>query len=156
MQRHVALSVLEFLAQPGRRIPVHVALPAVSGEADDLRVVGEILLEGQAFAQLATLYLDVEMSTLIAQPCGRCLKPLETPFTLREAFTVPIPPAADEVDVRPTAVSLILSSHNPNAFCRADCKGLCPKCGMDLNEDPSHVCAKRDRDSRRLGDFLGS
>lgn len=152
----MGISVLEFLAHPGKRLSVQVALPPVSGEADDLRVVGEIRLDGHAFAQLATLYLDVEMDTVIAQPCGRCLKPLETPFRLHEAFTVPIPPTADEVDVRPTAVSLVLSSHNPNVRCRPDCRGLCPTCGADLNDDPAHVCAKQDRGTRRLGDLLGS
>jgi uncharacterized protein len=152
----MALSVQEFLACPGRRVPVRTVLAPVPGETDDLRVVGEIRLDGEAFAQLSTLYLDVEMTAMIAQPCGRCLKPLETTFSLHESFTVPIPPTADAVDVRPTVVSLILSAHNPNAFCRADCRGLCMKCGADLNENPSHVCTKRARDSRRLGDLLGS
>lgn len=152
----MALSVLQFLAHPGRRFPVQTVLAPVPGEADDLRVVREIRLDGEAFAQLATLYLDVDMVTTIAQPCGRCLRPLETPFSLHESFTVAIPPTADEVDVRPTAVSLILSAHYPHALCRSDCRGLCPRCGADLNEAPSHVCAKQDRESCRLGDFLES
>ena len=150
----MALNVLEFVAQPGRRIPIDVVLAPVPGEADDLRVVGEIHMRGQGFAQLATLYIDVERTTTIAQPCGRCLLPIEAPFSLRESFTVPIPPTADAVDVRPAAVSLLLSAHNPNVLCRPDCRGLCPKCGADLNEDPSHACPERDPGTRRLGDIL--
>jgi len=148
------LSVLEFLAHPGRRFPVEMVLEAVDDETHDLRTVREVRLEGEAFAQLATLYVDVEMTAVIAQPCGRCLKSLETPFVLREAFTVRIPPTADEVAVRPTIVSVILSAHNPNALCRPACRGLCGTCGADLNEDPRHVCTERDRENRRLGDFL--
>jgi uncharacterized protein len=94
------------------------------------------------------------MTAIVAQPCGRCLKPLETPFVLREEFTVRIPPTADEVDVRPTIVSLILTAHNPNALCRPDCHGLCKTCGADLNENHHHVCAERDQERRKLGDFL--
>lgn len=150
------LSVLDFLAHPGRRFPVQAVLPAVGGETDDLRVVGDIRLEGEAFAQLGTLYMDVEMTTSIAQPCGRCLRPLETRFVLRESFTIPIPPTADAVDVRPTAVSLILSAHGPHVLCRPDCRGLCTTCGDDLNENPRHVCGERRQERRTLGDFLGS
>jgi uncharacterized metal-binding protein YceD (DUF177 family) len=148
------LSVLEFLAHPGCRFPVRMVLDAVDDETHDLRTVREIRLEGEAFAQLATLYVDVEMTAIVAQPCGRCLKPLETPFVLREEFTVRIPPTADEVDVRPTIVSLILTAHNPNALCRPDCHGLCKTCGADLNENHHHVCAERDQERRKLGDFL--
>jgi uncharacterized protein len=150
----MGLGVLEFLAHPGRRFPVDAVLAPVPDETDDIRVVGEIHLQGEAFAQLSTLYVDVEMATSIAQPCGRCLKPLDTPFSLRESFTVPIPPTADEVEVRPAAVSLILTAHYPHVFCRPDCRGLCPTCGADLNEDPRHVCAKGNRKTRTLGDFL--
>jgi uncharacterized protein len=150
------LSVLEFLAHPGRRFPVETVLAAAPDETDDLRVVGEVRLDGEAFAQLGTLYLDVEMTAIIAQPCSRCAKPLEQPFALRESFTVSIPPAADSVDVRPAVVSLILTAHNPNVLCRPNCRGLCPTCGADLNEDPLHACATCDRESRRLGDFLPS
>ncbi len=152
----MTLSVLEFLAHPGRRFPVKTVLAAVPDETDDLRVVGEIRLDGEAFAQLGTLYLDVEMTTIISQPCGRCARPLEQPFALREAFTASIPPAADAIDVRPAAVSLLLTAHNPNVLCRSDCLGLCPSCGADLNDNPRHACATRDRESRRLGDFLPS
>jgi uncharacterized protein len=148
------LSVLEFLAHPGCRFPVRTVLEAVDDETHDLRTVREIRLEGEAFAQLATLYVDVEMTAVIAQPCGRCLKLLETAFVLREAFTVRIPPTADEVNVRPTIVSLILTAHNPNALCRPDCRGLCRTCGADLNENHHHVCAERDQERRRLRDFL--
>jgi uncharacterized metal-binding protein YceD (DUF177 family) len=148
------LSVLEFLAHPGRRFPVETVLEAVDDETHDPRTVREIRLEGEAFAQLATLYVDVEMTAIVAQPCGRCLKPLETPFVLRETFTVLVPPTADEVDVRPTLVSLILTAHNPNALCRPDCRGLCTTCGADLNEAPHHVCAERNPERRKLGDFL--
>lgn len=152
----MSLHVSEFLARPGRHLPVQTVLAAVPDETDDLRVVGEICLDGEAFAQLGTMYLDVEMTTTISQPCGRCARLLERPFTLRESFTVSIPPTAETIDVRPAAVSLLLSAHNPNVQCRPDCRGLCPSCGADLNDEPRHACAKRDRESQRLGDFLPS
>jgi uncharacterized metal-binding protein YceD (DUF177 family) len=152
----MALCVLEFVSNPGRRFEIHEVLTPVPDETDDLRAVGDVHLDGVAFAQLGTLYLDVEMRTTISQPCGRCARPLDRPFTLHESFTVPIPPTADAVDVRPMVVSLILSAHNPHVLCRADCRGLCPACGADLNETQDHVCTKAPPSSQRLRDFLSS
>ena len=33
-------------------------------------------------------------------------------------------------------------------LCRPDCRGLCPECGQDLNDNPSHAHADDDVDPR--------
>ncbi|MDD5219691.1 MAG: hypothetical protein PHV11_03895 [Candidatus Bipolaricaulis sp.] len=150
------LDVLEYLDQPGRRFALHAVLDGFDAEEGGVRTVEDVLLEGEVFVQLSTLYLDVEIEARIVQPCGRCLTTVDSLFRLRESFTLPIPPQAASVDVRPLVVQLALSAHDPNVLCRPDCRGLCPVCGRDLNLDPQHRHAPEDRDRRRLGDFLGS
>lgn len=149
----MGIPVAQFLAHPGRRFPLHVVILPTE-RIDDVRTIDGIRLDGQAFAQLGTLYLEVSMTAVISQPCGRCLAPMALPFTLQETFHVPIPPSADDVDVWRTAVSLMLSAHDPNALCRPDCRGLCPSCGADLNEAPNHACKPDDVERRTLGEYL--
>ncbi|MGD9675082.1 MAG: DUF177 domain-containing protein [Candidatus Bipolaricaulia bacterium] len=149
------LDVLAYLDQPGRRFPVHAILDGSDAEEGGVRTVEDVVLEGEAFVQLSTLYLDVEIEARIVQPCGRCLTTVESRFHLHESFTLPIPPQATSVDVRPHVVRLALSAHDPNVICRPDCRGLCPVCGQDLNLDPLHGHAPGGPDRRRLGDFLG-
>lgn len=134
---------------------MHAVLAGSDTEIGGVRTIGEIRLDGEAFAQLSTLYLDVDIAAHIAQPCGRCLTPIDASFALRESFTLPIPPQAKAVDVRPHVVELVLSAHDPNVLCRADCRGLCPICGEDLNRHPDHRHAADDAERRRLGEFLG-
>ena len=43
-------------------------------------------------------------------------------------------PADGQVDLRETAESFLLLSLPSRYLCRADCRGLCPECGRDLNE----------------------
>jgi uncharacterized protein len=152
----MTISVLEFLDQPGRRLPVHTRLDGSDVEVDGVRTVGEIRLDGEAFAQLSTLYLDVDIVARIFEPCRRCLAPIDISFPLRESFTLPIPPQAETVDVRQHVVRLVLSAHDANALCRADCRGLCPVCGEDLNRHPNHRHARNGEERRHLGDFLDS
>ena len=37
------------------------------------------------------------------------------------------------------AFANIVSALPLNPLCKPDCKGLCPQCGLDLNESPEHV-----------------
>jgi uncharacterized protein len=148
------IDVVEFLAHPGRRFPVRIVLPGINEDDVDLRTVGRIELDGQAFAQLGTLYLDVDLRAEIDQPCRRCLTPIHRDFVLHEAFEIPIPPGAESVEVRPLALTLVLSADDPNVLCRPDCRGLCPICGVDLNDHPDHVCSDATGDRRALRDYM--
>jgi len=114
-------------------------------DPESLCTVESIELDGEAFAQLSTLYLDVTIRAKLVQPCRRCLRPVRSTLELDETFEIPIPPTAETVDVLPVVLRLVLSAHEPNVLCRDDCRGLCPACGIDLNRHPDHVCEKDDR-----------
>lgn len=56
-------------------------------------------------------------------------------------------PRADELDLRPAIREEWLLAAPTFALCRDDCKGLCPRCGADLNAGP-HDCSQRESDRR--------
>ncbi len=149
----MSISVVRFLTYPGRRFPIEATLRGEDSDIDGLRTIHDITVEGEGFAQLGTLYLDVTLRAHISEACRRCLTPIDQPFSIHEVFEVPIPPGAESVKVRPAAVELLLSAHDPNVLCRPDCAGLCPTCGVDLNERPGHVCP-HEEDRRTLKDLL--
>jgi len=151
----MALEIRSFVENEGQRFPLQETLHG-RGEADDLlRTVEKITLDGQAFAQLSTLYLAVHITAAVRQPCRRCLAPVTETVELDEEFEVPIPPGVEEVDLWPDAVRLVLSAHDPNVLCREDCRGLCPLCGVDLNREPDHRCDLEEEDkTRTLRDYL--
>ena len=77
--------------------------------------------------------------------CRRCLTPVGQPFALEgsELFR----PATDvwedgyalkdaTIDLEPMARDLIALELPANPLCRPDCKGLCSRCGADLNDGP--------------------
>ena len=51
-----------------------------------------------------------------------------------------IDPRADELDLRPAIREEWLVAAPSFALCREDCKGLCARCGADLNAGP-HECS---------------
>ncbi len=151
------LQLADFLAHPGKHIPFAIDLDAdrASAQLAEGRFVTDIHVEGEAFVQLATLYLRVKINTVVEQPCSRCLAPVRSTVDLAESFTVPIGTTETSTDLLPQVVAFIRNSLDPHPLCRPDCKGLCPVCGINLNEHPDHVCPQLVKHDRpRLGDFL--
>jgi uncharacterized protein len=81
----------------------------------------------------------------------RCLEPAAPVFTV-DAREVSQPSAGEElsspyveagvVDLRAWARDALALVLPATALCRADCAGLCPVCGIDLNTaDPDHAHA---------------
>jgi len=150
----MTLQVREFVSHAGQRFPILVTLPGDAEADDQLRIVEAITLEGEAFAQLSTLYLSVRITAPVRQPCRRCLTPVTSVVDLQEEFEVPIAPGNDTVELRPDAVRLVLSAHDPNVVCREDCRGLCPVCGANLNRQPDHDCHPGEEETRTIRDRL--
>ncbi len=80
--------------------------------------------------------------------CVRCLKdfsqPLHTTFSELYAFdqrstteTDLILPEDGNIDLEPIVREALLIEFPISPICREDCKGLCPVCGQNLNEELS-------------------
>lgn len=117
-----------------------------------------------------SILLDGRLQTTIRLICSRCLEPFEfaidTSFSAtaiaddpalgKDSFTGDVELSADEMDVIPyvgenidlrqeIAQQLIMAlPFKP--LCHDDCKGLCSRCGIDLNHH-SCQCEKLDQSS---------
>ncbi len=151
----MTLDIREFLATPGHRLPVDIQLVLPEElSADNDWTIAEIQITGEAFAQLSTLYIEADIHAKVTQPCRRCLAPVHTTDVISEPFELPIAPGLDHVDVLPVVLQLIQSIHDPHVVCSRSCRGLCPTCGANLNENADHVCPESASDRKTLRDYL--
>jgi uncharacterized protein len=93
-------------------------------------------------------YWHGQISGDITGECRRCLNPAHAHVedeshiiyaepgetTDDDPDVYPIDPAAHELDLRPAIREEWLLAQPRYVLCRPDCKGLCPRCGKDLNE----------------------
>lgn len=151
----MTLNVREFVATPGHRFPVDFKLhpPRELFANGDWRV-DEIHITGEAFAQLSTLYMEVDVRASITQLCRRCLTPVDVVDVVSEPFELQILPDSDVVDVLPVVLQLIQTVHDPHVVCSNTCRGLCPTCGVNLNENSDHICPEESSDRKTLRDYL--
>jgi uncharacterized protein len=89
------------------------------------------------------------LHTSVLAACRRCLVPVTLPvaadvgalFTQDpegedDPDTYPLPRDAMLLDVSPAVREELLLAVPAYVLCRDDCRGLCPRCGQDLNAGP--------------------
>ncbi|HVO31418.1 MAG TPA: DUF177 domain-containing protein [bacterium] len=104
-----------------------------------------------------TVHVEGEAHATIHPPCARCLKPVTTALDPQIALSLLPARAADveakaedvqladeelddytysndEIDVGAILNEQLLLERPFRILCSEDCKGLCPNCGLDLNE----------------------
>lgn len=109
------------------------------------------------------------VSTRWEGECRRCLSPIDGQLEgqVREIFrrgggadegTYPM--AEDHLNLRDMVMDALFSALPVLPLCRADCRGICPRCGAELNVAPCD-CAEVEADPRwsaldpLLGKLLG-
>lgn len=105
-----------------------------------VKVTGDVTNHAGA----VTLRMQIDFSLMVT--CDRCLKRLVRDFSYQEEHIVVrsleseedeadyIVARAESIDPEEIAVMDLLLELPTKMLCREDCKGLCPKCGCDLNE----------------------
>jgi uncharacterized protein len=119
---------------PGVHLPPDLDLADVIGTARVTRTAQGLLVQ-------------VRMAGTTITECSRCLgeasQRLEIDFTELYAFTPNsvtesglYVPETGILDLAPIVREEMVLATPINALCRPDCKGLCPVCGENLNENP--------------------
>ena len=121
-------------------------------------------LRAQRIGDMIEIEGDIETSVYLT--CNRCLQPFKTPLKSQFAFTYMrrAPDAiensesqeielraedmgivyfqGEKINLEDTIQEQVVMAFPLRALCKKGCKGLCPKCGVDLNEDPCN-CERR-------------
>ena len=123
--------------------PADLGLAVISvpeGSDIDLDLRLEAVVEGVLVTGTATVQLQGE--------CSRCLTELESDmsFDLQELFFHPGREMVEDerlvddesVDLEGPLRDAVVLELPFMPLCREDCRGLCPECGANLNENPDH------------------
>ena len=150
------LDLRKILETPGASEPFEVTL-----DPEQLRI-GAIQgfkrppeARGEVVNTAGLLNLRGELTAEMTCVCDRC----GTVFDRKKVMALAVPLAADVsdeaspevfaiegdgVDVSEIAETCFILDMEQKVLCRDDCKGLCPRCGKDLNEGPCGCTASGD------------
>jgi uncharacterized protein len=103
------------------------------------RIEGDVVLECSRCLADANAHVDDEAHIIFAESGDE--------NTTDDPDVYELDPRALELDLRPAIREEWLLAAPSFALCREDCKGLCPRCGADLNAG-SHDCSQQEADPR--------
>ncbi len=140
----------------------------IGGLYEDIQVK-EFLRGGVTFIRTRDgVLVTGRLDTMIEMDCDRCLEPLDVPVTinLEEEFLptidiltgMRIPRAEDAeeatridehhiLDLTEVVRQELMLAGPMHPLCREDCRGLCPRCGKNLNEGPC-ACPPEEMETR--------
>src|SRR5689334_18314915 len=156
-RKPLVLDTRELGRRPGSMRHVSVQVPApndlgtpVIGVAPDSPITLDLRLEAVMEGVLVSGTAQVH----VTGECSRCLDPvsLDREVELQELFAYPgsggsdpddeLPELVDDhLDLEPTLRDAVVLDPPASPLCRDDCEGLCPECGVrleDVEADHSH------------------
>ncbi len=137
-----------------QRFALELAADAASTSSESLEFLSPLRVFGSAVAQMDSVHVEAEIRGRVFIPCRRCLKPVEREIETGLEMDVTVGEQEQVVDLFPDVIAVAVAGISLNVLCREDCRGLCPTCGVNLNDDPDHQCEETEDRPRRLGDLL--
>ena len=116
-------------------------------------VIHPVVVDGQIMNRAGVLHCELQADTTLRSVCSRCAKEFDDPVTVvfscvlaedkqEEENEDIVVLENDEVDLADLARTAFILDMDTTTLCSEDCKGLCPGCGVNLNEEPCR-CKKQ-------------
>jgi uncharacterized protein len=153
----LVVNALELLRRPGSLKDVTCEVEPDAVELHDGRLVPESTVDVDLVCSSLSngIVIEGKISARFHGECRRCLSPvtgrIDTPVRelYQETITDPdaFPIENDQIDLRPLVRETVLLELPDAPLCSADCRGLCPVCGVDRNATACS-CSTEARDPR--------
>ena len=146
----------------------------LKNECPDLEATpgkGPLMLRGRLTRARDDVFFHGTLRGVLELPCARCLERAELALDLPITVTfLPDEPDEDDddkedehvagfdgdsIDLGPQVREQIILGFPINCFCRPDCAGLCPTCGVNRNQDPCDCAAHAEQPRTPLAKVLG-
>ena len=152
------LDVRRILNTPGQKLPFRFELDLSDVDFGGRCPVAEpVSVEGQVRNEAGVLELELTAQTILDSVCDRCAKEFRNPKSVSFRCILAEEKQDEEneeivlledgtVDVEDLARTAFILEMDTKTLCSEDCKGLCPRCGADLNFGP--CSCKKELDPR--------
>lgn len=143
------IQVKSILHTPGKHLDFHFEMDLSDVEfAGRYPISRPVIVEGEVRNRADVLYLELTAQTTLDAVCDRCgkafLQEKVVPFRCilaeevqnEDSDEIVLLEDDDQVDVGELARTEFILEMDTKTLCSEDCKGLCSRCGADLNLGP--------------------
>ncbi len=123
------------IPRDGLEISEELDADAFGFGADEFKVVSPLKVSGHVHKARDLLSAQMAVSAKYEFVCARCLEPVVVSRKDDFEFCVDIDSTTDFVDLGEEIRQEMLLNISMIVLCKEDCKGLCPSCGVNLNNE---------------------
>lgn len=127
-------------------------LPRISETLVDVSRTSDERVAGTITYANPLILIEGIVTATITYVCSRCLSEFERPFKTRLTATYTTDDAetdddipllsTDIIDITENVEEAMFLSLDDRPLCRPDCRGLCPECGVNRNDETCHCETK--------------
>lgn len=162
------LRLSKIMETPDSVLPFETALDLSSLRFGNCCPVTEpVLANGTVRNAAGVLLLEAELHTVLHGVCDRCASDFSRPYSV-QAHAVLVPELANEdeadewtfllkegaADLDEILTTAFVLHMDSTLLCKPDCKGLCCRCGKNLNDGPCNCRPEMDPRLAVLGQLL--
>jgi len=103
-------------------------------DTDLIKFLSPIKAKAVISKSYGAVKVSLTLSSLVNISCGRCLEEKKQDFNREIEFNYAVDKSDSMLDLDPDIREEIILGYPIKSLCKIDCKGLCPKCGANLNE----------------------
>jgi len=103
-------------------------------ESDLIKFSGPIKARAVVNKSYNAVNVNLSLDSIISINCGRCLKEEKRVFNLEIRLDYAIDKLDPIIELDEDIRGEIILDYPIKPLCKVDCKGLCAKCGANLNE----------------------
>ncbi len=98
------------------------------------RLIENLNVEAKACRDNAAIKVKVLLTSQLELTCSRCSRAFTKPLRLEYNFLYPVDLSKRVIILDDDIREELILNYPQKNLCKEDCKGLCSKCGADLNE----------------------
>lgn len=126
---------LNQIPQQGLQITEDLDPFALDLQTEEFTFTSPIHVRTQVYKILNAVSIKAEVKAETALLCGRCLEEFPGKFSEEYRFDYSTSPADIFLDLDDDLRQEILLSYPLKLLCKPECKGICAKCGKNLNKE---------------------
>jgi len=101
-------------------------------DSEGISFIKPIAVKARVLKSGSEIFVDIALEAPVEYTCGKCLSKFEDVFRKKFNIEMEVKPA-EIVELDDEIRQEIILDYPMKVICKAECKGLCPNCGQNLN-----------------------
>lgn len=119
----------------GLTVEEKVSPSAFDLETDSVKFSGPIKIRAEVYKITNAVTVNLSLNGSILLNCSRCLREFNVALKKILRLNYQVDKSEPIIDLDQDIKEEIILDYPIKPLCNPDCKGLCPKCGQNLNEE---------------------